>query len=243
MFYPARAMAETDAPAPRDSHELIDDQEPSGALDGDERSDVLDDEDYEPGGGGRWLVGIGAVLLVAGLFLTWYHVVRPNGFAEDTTGWQTFTKLRFILLVGGIATLASVALVQTRAVTIGRTILGLVLAALVVRRIVSPPDLATSTVTSQLGVYVSLLGALGIVFGSLLGAGAEEDEDLDRPDGDPVPVAGAPVGALAAGDRPADGPLVADADVVEEPSIVEPSAGSVDGERDVAPPTPDSRLP
>jgi MFS family permease len=167
-----------------------------------------DDEAYEGEGGSgasRWLVGIGAAILIAGMFLTWYHVVRPNGFAEDTTGWQTFTKLRFAILAGGVLSLLSVVLVPTRIVLIGRTLVGLVIAALVVRRIVSPPDLPGSTVTAQLGIYISLLGAVGIVFGGLFGGGIEdEDEDAYEPG------AGEPVGALP----PAPGEVV-DAEPVD----------------------------
>src|SRR3954464_199551 len=74
------------------------------------------------GGAGRVLVGIGAAVLIAGIFLAWYHVVRPNGFAEDTTGWQTFTKLRYLILGGGILALISVMLVPTRVVRIGRVV-------------------------------------------------------------------------------------------------------------------------
>src|SRR3954454_10564037 len=110
-------------------------------LDG-EREPLREDTELEETEGGsgasRWLVGIGAAVLIAGMFLTWYHVVRPNGFAEDTTGWQTFTKLRYLILGGGIVALASVMLVPTRLVRIGRVVIGLFIAAAVLRRIISP---------------------------------------------------------------------------------------------------------
>lgn len=168
-----------------------------------------EDEEYTGGGGsGRWLVAIGSILLVMGLFLTWYHVVRPNGYAEDTTGWQTFTNLRFLIALGALASLASVFVVQTRAVTIGRLVLGVVLTVLILRRMISPPDLGRSTLTVQLGVYVSLLGGLGIVFGSLLSGGAAEDED-EGIAGD----AATPAGQLP----PSTGEPVQDATVVTEP--------------------------
>jgi peptidoglycan/LPS O-acetylase OafA/YrhL len=186
------------------------------AITHDDDPQRFDDAD-EGGSGGasRWLVGLGAALVIAGLFLTWYHVVRPNGFAEDTTGWQTFTKLRFVILGGGILALISLALVPTRAVVLGRLLIGVVIAVLEIRRIVSPPDLPGSTVTAQLGIYVSLLGALGIVFGGLAGSTAEDDDDelADRP----TALAPAPAGALPAPGETAPGESVVDADVVGEP--------------------------
>src|SRR3954468_22924295 len=135
-----------------------------------EREPLREDEMDDEGGGGasRWLVGIGAAVLIAGMFLTWYHVVRPNGFAEDTTGWQTFTKLRYLILGGGIVALISVVLVPTRLVLIGRVVIGVLTGALILRRIISPPDLPGSTVTPQLGIYIPLLGSIGILFGGLV---------------------------------------------------------------------------
>ena len=175
-----------------------------------EREPLREDTDFdetEEGGGGasRWLVGIGAAVLIAGMFLTWYHVVRPNGFAEDTTGWQTFTKLRYVILGGGILALISVMLVPTRPVRIARVVIGLFIAAAVLRRIISPPDLPGSTVTAQIGIYISLLGAVGIVIGGLIGGDVADDEPAEAEPGEPV-------AALPPGE--ADGDVV-DAEPVE----------------------------
>src|SRR3954468_4569098 len=182
-----------------------------------EREPLREDEMDDEGGGGasRWLVGIGAAVLIAGMFLTWYHVVRPNGFAEDTTGWQTFTKLRYLILGGGILALISVMLVPTRVVRIGRVVIGLFIAAAVLRRIISPPDLPGSTVTAQVGIYISLLGAVGIIIGGLIGGEvADEDEvDVERDE---------PVAALPPGESGGD---VVDAQPVEATDTRELQAG------------------
>src|SRR4051794_1024218 len=151
------------------------------------RAEDTELEETEGGGGAsRWLVGIGAAVLIAGMFLTWYHVVRPNGFAEDTTGWQTFTKLRYVILGGGIVALVSVVLVPTRAVRIVRVVIGLVTAGLVLRRIISPPDLPGSTVTAQLGIYISLLGSVGILMGGLIGGEVDDDELAEDQPAEPI---------------------------------------------------------
>jgi hypothetical protein len=170
-----------------------------------------DDEEIGGGGNGRFITAIGAAVLLIGMFLSWYEVVRRNGYTVDTTGWQTFTKLRFLLLAGSVGCVASVLMRQTRAIVLGRLAVGLVASALVIRRIVSPPDLPGATLTAQLGIYVSLLGALGIAFGGLLGLGTEiDDEDADEADeGRP----GEPVAALDPG---SDEHEVVDADVVDE---------------------------
>jgi hypothetical protein len=173
---------------------------------------ITEDEEIGGGGNGRFITAIGAVVLLVGMFLSWYEVVRRNGYTVDTTGWQTFTKLRFLLLIGSVGCLASVLLRQTRAIILGRLAFGLVASALVIRRIVSPPDLPGATLTAQLGIYIALLGALGIAFGGLLGLGTDvsDEEDADDAEGEERTE---PVGALDAGP---DDDEVVDADVVDE---------------------------
>jgi hypothetical protein len=117
---------------------------------------------------GRILSAIGAVILVMALFLTWYHIDRTVAQGTvDSTGWQTFTRLRVVILGGAVLLLVSALVRQTRAVLIGRTLLGLILALLILRRIVDPPDLAF-TVRSQAGVFVGLIGAVCAALGGLV---------------------------------------------------------------------------
>jgi hypothetical protein len=119
---------------------------------------------------GRILSAVGAVLLIAGLFLTWYHIDRTTG-PTDTTGWQTFTRLRVVILIGAIVLLATALVRQTRAVLITRTVLGVVLGLLILRRIIDPPNIAN--ISSQFGVFVGLLGAIGAALGGLVDSGRE----------------------------------------------------------------------
>ena len=121
---------------------------------------------------GRVLSALGAVLLLAGLFVTWYHVQRAGGFVEPATGWETFTRLRILILAGAIVLLLSAVVAQTEPVLVVRTVVGAVLGVLILRRIVFPPEIA-APVSSQAGVFVGLAGALAAVLGGLVDSGRE----------------------------------------------------------------------
>jgi hypothetical protein len=122
---------------------------------------------------GRVLSAVGAVVVALALALTWYHIDRSalQGTTEST-GWQTFTNLRWLIVAGAAFVLVTALLRQTRLVLIARTIVGVVLALLILRRIVDPPAL-DFPVTAQIGVYVGLLGALAVAFGGLVDSGRE----------------------------------------------------------------------
>jgi hypothetical protein len=120
---------------------------------------------------GRVLSAVGALLLAAGLFLTWYHIDRAQG-ATDTTGWQTFTRLRVAILLGAGLLLVTAVVRQACYVLVARTVLGLVLAALILRRIVDPPNVA-APISAQLGVVVGLVGAIAAALGGLVDSGRE----------------------------------------------------------------------
>jgi hypothetical protein len=121
---------------------------------------------------GQLLSAVGAILLAGGLFLTWYHIDRGAGVIQSTTGWQTFTRLRFLILAGAALLLATAILPQTRPVLLLRTLIGLVLGILILRRIVFPPTIA-DPVASQFGVFVGLIGAICAVFGGIVDTGRE----------------------------------------------------------------------
>jgi hypothetical protein len=121
---------------------------------------------------GRLLSAVGALLLIGGLFATWYHVDRPGGFVESANGFDTFTRLRLVILAGAIVLLLSAIVRQTQAVLIVRTLIGVVLGILILRRVVTPPELA-DPVTSQFGVLIGLVGAVCAVFGGIVDTGRE----------------------------------------------------------------------
>jgi len=129
---------------------------------------------------GRILSAVGAVVLAVALFVIWYKIDRPASLGDpDTTGWQTFFRLRIAVLAGAILLLVSALVTQSRLVLIGRTVVGLVLAALIVRRIIDPPELDYD-VTPQLGVYLGALGAFLAAAGGLVDSGRHVVEQ--RPD-------------------------------------------------------------
>jgi hypothetical protein len=116
---------------------------------------------------GRLLSAVGALLLIGGLFLTWYHIDRANGFVESATGFDTFTRLRLVILAGAIVLLLTAVVAQTQPVLIVRTLIGVVLGILILRRVVFPPDIA-DPVKSQFGVFVGLVGAVCAVLGGIV---------------------------------------------------------------------------
>src|SRR4051812_6503402 len=124
---------------------------------------------------GRLLSAVGALLLVGGLFLTWYHIERSGGLVESSTGFETFPRLRLLILAGAVVLLLSAIVAQTRAVLIVRTLVGVLLGVLILRRVVFPPDIA-DPVSSQLGVVVGLLGAVCAVLGGIVDSGREVAE-------------------------------------------------------------------
>jgi peptidoglycan/LPS O-acetylase OafA/YrhL len=120
---------------------------------------------------GRVLSAVGAGLLILALFLIWYDIDRSAAEGTTTaTGWESFPRLRIILLVGAVLTVASAIPRQARPVLIARTLLGLGLAALIARRIIDPPDLS-APLHAQLGVYVALAAALAVAAGGLVDTG------------------------------------------------------------------------
>jgi hypothetical protein len=119
---------------------------------------------------GRILSALGAALLIVALFLVWYHVDRDGNVTTTSTGWDTFPRLRIIILVGALLTLATALVAQVRGVLIARTLLGLVLAALIMRRIIDPPDIA-DPVSAQFGVIIGFVAALAVALGGLVDTG------------------------------------------------------------------------
>jgi hypothetical protein len=118
---------------------------------------------------GRALSAAGAILLLISLVVVWYHVERPTG-TESSTGWDAFPRLRWIVAGGALLTLVTALVRQTRPVLIARTVLGVVVGALILRRIIDPPEIS-APVTTQLGMATGLVGALMVALGGLVDTG------------------------------------------------------------------------
>jgi hypothetical protein len=119
---------------------------------------------------GRVLSAVGACLLIVTLFLVWYHVESAAAEATTTsTGWQAFPRLRIAVLLGAVLTFVSALPRQTRPVLIARTVLGLAVGGLILRRIIDSPDYVAHH--PQPGIYAALLGAVLVVVGGLVDTG------------------------------------------------------------------------
>lgn len=141
---------------------------------------------------GRALSAVGALIVFLALFMVWYHVDRGN-LTESSTGWDTFTRLRYVILGAAIAVLATALPAQTRPVLVIRTLLGLLLCALILRRIIDPPGPpeVLDPVSAQIGVFFGLLGAVLVALGGLVDSGRKVIEHY--PD---LPLLRRPVGEL-----------------------------------------------
>jgi hypothetical protein len=120
---------------------------------------------------GRVLSAVGACLLIVTLFVVWYDIDRTVVEGTTTaTGWQAFPRLRIIVLVGAILTFLTALPRQTRPVLVARTLLGLAVGGLIMRRIIDTPDLSVP-LHPQLGIWLAFLGAVLVALGGLVDTG------------------------------------------------------------------------
>jgi len=128
---------------------------------------------------GRVLTALGAAILAVAPFLFWYEIVRRGGLVDQTTGWQTFFRLRWAILGGSLLVLAATLVPQRKPVVLGRALVGAVVGLLVLRRIVFPPDIENLSVL--LGPWIALAGVILVLVGALVDTGravAERYPDL-----------------------------------------------------------------
>ncbi len=120
---------------------------------------------------GRVLSAVGACLLIVTLFVVWYDIDRSAAEGTTTsTGWQTFPRLRLAVLGGAILILITTLPRQTRPVLIARTLLGLAVGALIMRRIIDIPEYS-APLHPQLGIWLAFAGAILVALGGLVDTG------------------------------------------------------------------------
>jgi hypothetical protein len=147
---------------------------------------------------GRVLSAAGAALLLVSLALIWYHVDRPTG-QQSWTGWRTFPRLRWIVVGAALLTLVSALLLQVRWVVLARTVLGVVVGVLILRRIIDPPPLS-SPMHAQPGLYIGFVAAVAVALGGLVDTGrriVEGGLSLGGPGLPQLPPAGRPPAGAA----------------------------------------------
>lgn len=146
-----------------------------------------------PGRGETIAAIAGLVLLIIMFFLPWFGVttgdVPTGGELPSADAWQSFTLIDFFLFltvlvaVGGAVMAAGSRSVNTpvaiSAITCGFAIASVLL---ILFRIAFPPELVSGgaglaslfDTSREIGVYLGLLAALGIVYGSWIAM--KEDE-------------------------------------------------------------------
>jgi hypothetical protein len=146
---------------------------------------------------GEWIAALSGVALLVSLFLPWYG----GGAEGDASGWEALAAVDIALaLVAafGVSLLVITASQRVPAVPIALsaivTLVGMIGVVLVLIRLAGTPDGFDGR---ELGVWLGLLAAIGIVAG---GAVAMRDERLS-PDGSHTDLTGRPVPAPAEIDR------------------------------------------
>lgn len=123
--------------------------------------------------GGR-LAWVSGLVLALSAFTDWYAATLANGLTLSVTGWHSGALGKLVFFVG-LATLileasreAGIALptaLPDRLVLIG---LGALAVIFVLIRLISVPDVYFATTGRGIGLYISLLAALGLLGSGLL---------------------------------------------------------------------------
>ena len=132
---------------------------------------------------GEWIVGGGAVLLAAAMFLMpWYGVKSPLGptvaslgGSTSWDGWNGLTNVRWLVLITILVALALLWLQATRRapalpVTFGviLTVLGFVTTLALLYRVVLDVPGASSVVERRVGGFVGIAAAIALCAGAYL---------------------------------------------------------------------------
>jgi hypothetical protein len=123
-----------------------------------------------------WVSGL---VLAVSSFTSWYSGESVEGPTLSVTGWNSGTLGKLVLLVG----IAVVCLAALRRfglefpAALPAPLIAIALGALamvfVLIRIVSVPDSVVGTAGRSIGIWISLLAAVGVIVGGVLQAGEE----------------------------------------------------------------------
>jgi hypothetical protein len=118
-----------------------------------------------------WVAGL---VLALSAFMDWYVGTLPNGLTLSVTGWHAGALGKLVFFVGLAALIlealreAGITLPATlpdRLVLVGLGALGVIF---VLIRLISVPDTYFASTSRGIGLYVALLGALGVLAAGLL---------------------------------------------------------------------------
>jgi hypothetical protein len=119
----------------------------------------------------------GGLLLIVGLFLTWYHadaLAKVNGTNGDLSGWDVHPILRWLLILGGLAPfILAWIIARDHALSWPRGEMTAVVSVaafglIAYNAFVSKPGDPSSLVHLRFGVFVALLGTILMFSGSAL---------------------------------------------------------------------------
>jgi hypothetical protein len=123
---------------------------------------------------GERLAWVSGLVLAVSAFTDWYTGTLPNGITLSVTGWHTGALGKLVFFVG-LVTLIIEALREAgielpaaapdRLVLVG---LGAVATIFALIRLISVPDIYFVSTARGIGLYICLLGALGLLGAGLL---------------------------------------------------------------------------
>jgi uncharacterized membrane protein len=148
---------------------------------------------------GEILAGAAGALLLVSLFLPWYSIsVELAGAGRlhaNISGWQALTVIDVLLAIAalcGIALLVAQATLRRPGIPVAlsviATTIGIVATLLVLFRLIDAPAPAGRAI----GIWLALIGALGVGAGGWLSMGDERNRGVPEP---PVEVRPAPPAA------------------------------------------------
>lgn len=119
----------------------------------------------------------GGLLLILGLFLTWYHadaLAKLNGTNGDFTGWDAHTIMRWLLLLGGLAPfILAYIIARDHALSWPRGEMTAVVSVaafglIAYHAFIAKPGDPRSLIHLRYGIFVALLGSILMFVGSAL---------------------------------------------------------------------------
>jgi glucan phosphoethanolaminetransferase (alkaline phosphatase superfamily) len=125
----------------------------------------------------------GGLLLIIGVFLTWYHadaLAKVNGTNGDLSGWDVHTIMRWLLILGGLAPfILAWIIARDHALSWPRGEMTAVVSVaafglIAYNAFVSKPGDPSSLVHLRYGIFVALLGTVLMFFGSALRSSSVE---------------------------------------------------------------------
>jgi hypothetical protein len=133
---------------------------------------------------GEYVAMAGGLLIILGVFLSWYHVAAPgklNGIAGDFSGWDAHHIMRWLLLLGGLAPfILAYIIVRDHALSWPRGEMTAVVSVaafglVAYHAFVDKPGDPPSLVHIRYGIFVALLGTILMFYGS-----AVRSSDVER---------------------------------------------------------------